>query len=55
MKDTILRILLSLVKKEQLIGFVAGAVFALAASVLHMTPEAFKQAVCSAPAKVIVK
>lgn len=47
MKDMILRILLSLVKKEQIITFVAGAVFALAASLLHMTPEAFKNAVCA--------
>lgn len=55
MKDHLLRILLSLLKKEQIISFVAGAVFTIAASALSMTPNAFKDAVCSATPKVISK
>lgn len=55
MKETLLRLALSLVKKEQIIGFVAGAIFTISASVLNMTPDAFKTAVCSAQPKVISK
>lgn len=49
MKDVVLRVLLGLVKKDQLIGFIAGAIMAVAAGVLGMTPVAVKSAVCAAP------
>lgn len=55
MKETLIKLLLNLVKKEQIISFVAGAVFTIAASALSMTPNAFKDAVCSATPKVISK
>lgn len=49
MKDTLIRIVLSMIKKEQIIGFIAGVVITVASGLLGMSPDAVKRAVCSAP------
>lgn len=49
MQDVIRKILMSLIKKDQIIGFVFGVVIAVTASTLGMSQTEVKRAVCSAP------
>lgn len=49
MRDVILKILMGLVDKKQIIGFVAGALISVLAVVLGMVPTEVKSAICNAP------
>ncbi len=49
MKDVLLKVLLGLVNKKQIIGFVAGAVISITATVLGIVPLELKTVICSAP------
>lgn len=49
MKDVILKVLLGLVDKKQIIGFVAGALISITAAVLGVVPTELKAVICQSP------